>query len=206
MYDEDIKFKASSKYSIGQKYCVIISEQCYDTANHTSLIIFECDNCGVEVKALSKNIHQIDNHTITHSLGNKDVYEKMKFCSNKCCKMFIEKKQRRFLEERDLPEDFEGWISKDNLVGNKNGYIYKITKKSTREFYVGQSIYVPIFRWGQHLKTERFPLSGIEDYKFEVIEIVGADTDINEREKYWIQTLYKENPDLSLNISLTKCV
>ena len=83
------------------------------------------------------------------------------------------------------------------------GYIYKITKKSSDEFYVGQTIYNPVFRWGQHLNTERFPLSDICDYKFEVLEIVPKGKNILEREKYYIQKLYKENPQKSLNIMCT---
>ena len=83
------------------------------------------------------------------------------------------------------------------------GYIYLITKKTTGEFYVGQTIYAPVFRWAQHLKTERFNIKGILDYQFEVIEIVPKGENILEREKYWIQKKYKENPAKSLNIMQT---
>lgn len=84
-----------------------------------------------------------------------------------------------------------------------SGYIYKISKKSTGEFYIGQTMYAPVFRWGQHLKTERFPIKNITDYKFEVIEIVPKTENILEREKYYIQKFYKENPEKSLNIMCT---
>lgn len=70
-----------------------------------------------------------------------------------------------------------------------SGYIYKISKKSTGEFYIGQTMYAPVFRWGQHLKTERFPIKNITDYKFEVIEIVPKTENILEREKYYIQKI-----------------
>lgn len=83
------------------------------------------------------------------------------------------------------------------------GYIYKISKKSTGEFYIGQTMYAPVFRWGQHLKTDRFPIENITDYKFEVIEIVPKTKNILEREKYYIQKFYKENPEKSLNIMCT---
>lgn len=56
---------------------------------------------------------------------------------------------------------------------------------------------------GQHLKTERFPIKNITDYKFEVIEIVPKTENILEREKYYIQKYYRENPDKSLNIMCT---
>lgn len=30
---------------------------------------------------------------------------------------------------------------------------------------IGQTIYAPVFRWGQHLKTDRFNIKGITDYQ-----------------------------------------
>ena len=47
-------------------------------------------------------------------------------------------------------------------------------------------------------------LLNITDYKFEVIEIVPKTENILEREKYYIQKFYKENPEKSLNIMCTK--
>lgn len=99
----------------------------------------------------------------------------------------------------------QSWISENSFDNSTQaGYIYLITKKSTGQFYVGQTSYVPIFRWGQHLKTERFPVENIEDYTFEVLEIVPTGENILEREKHWIQEMYKSDPELSLNIACTK--
>jgi hypothetical protein len=91
----------------------------------------------------------------------------------------------------------------DNQI-SKGGYIYKISKKSTEEFYVGQTIYVPIFRWGQHLLTERFNIQNIDDYVFEILEVVKNKKLLNERETYWINKCRDENPELSLNIIIPK--
>jgi len=203
--DEDIKFKASSNYPVGQRYCVIIGEQCWNTESYTTIVKCTCNTCGIEFQALSKHIHSIDEHTLKYDLGaNYDKYGNLKFCSDKCKRKGIENAKIEYMSEVDLPDDFNGWISTDNLSIGKGGYIYKISKRSTGEFYVGQSIYAPVFRWGQHLKTSRFPLSDIEDYIFEVIESVDDVKLLSEREKYWIQSSYKENPEKSLNISLTK--
>lgn len=203
--DEDIRFKASRNYPVGQKYCVIIGEQCYSTESYTTIIKHTCDTCDVEFLALSKHVHSIDKHTLEYELGaNYDKYSSLKFCSNKCKCKGIEKARLEYMSEMDLPDNFNGWVSSDNLTAGKGGYIYKITKRSTGEFYVGQSIYAPVFRWGQHLKTSRFPLSDIEDYIFEVIESVEDVKTLNDREKYWIQTTYLQCPEKSLNISLTK--
>lgn len=125
----------------------------------------------------------------------------MRFCSYKCHEHFLERERQKCLDDGLIDESF---ITKDSYSYNDiSGYIYKITKKSTGEFYVGQTIYAPIFRWGQHLKTDRFDIKGITDYQFEVIEVVPKNVNILEREKYYIQKYYKENPEKSLNIMCT---
>ena len=99
----------------------------------------------------------------------------------------------------------ESFITREDFKRDDiEGYIYKISKKSTGEFYIGQTKYLPIFRWGQHLKTDRFYMTGILDYQFEVIEIVPITANILEREKYYIQKYYNENPEKSLNIMCVK--
>ena len=55
------------------------------------------------------------------------------------CKQVYEDKERRKLRPAD---DQEFYISKDMFTEKVSGYIYKITKKSTGEFYVGQPMYV----------------------------------------------------------------
>ena len=51
---------------------------------------------------------------------------------------------------------------------------------------------------------ERFDIKNILDYQFEVIEVVPKSENILEREKYYIQKYYKENPEKSLNIMCVK--
>lgn len=122
-----------------------------------------------------------------------------RFCSNKCRQAY-EDKERNKLRPAD---DQEFYVSRDMFTEKVSGYIYKITKKSTGEFYVGRTMYVPVFGRSQHLKTDRFPIENIIDYRFEVIEIVPQSENILEREKYHIQRCYKENPEKSLNIMCT---
>jgi len=204
---EDIKFKASKNYPIGQKYCVIISEQCWNTESYTTVVQYYCDYCNIETQALSKHVHSIDEHTLKYELGGcVERYGKLRFCCVRCKNKGIEKAKKEYNEERGLDDNFNGWINTSTLSADKGGYIYKITKRDTNEFYVGQSIHVPVFRWGQHLKTSRFPLSDIKNYIFEVIESVDDIAFLNDREKYWIQHYYKQNPEKSLNVSLTKNV
>lgn len=204
-YGENLKFRNSSKYKIGTVYCIIIDENCNNSESYLNLLEIKCACCGTERKVTPKCSFKIKDWDIMYNLNNNKEYLKLDFCSYVCVNNFVAEEKVKLLAEKNLPSDFDGYISPDTLQNPNKviGYIYKISKKSTKEFYVGQSIYVPIFRWGQHLKTDRFYLSDIEDYIFEVLEVVLADSNLSEREKYWIQKLYKENPELSLNISLT---
>ena len=143
--------------------------------------------------------YAIEHKYKTYNFYGIQEYAEKRFCSNKC-KQVYEDRERSKLRPAD---DQEFYISRDMFTEKVSGYIYKITKKSTGEFYVGQTMYAPVFRWGQHLKTDRFPIEGIVDYQFEVIEIVPQSENILEREKYHIQRCYKENPEKSLNIMCT---
>ena len=69
---------------------------------------------------------------------------------------------------------------------------------------MGQTKYIPIFRWGQHLKTDRFKINNIEDYRFEVLEVVKDRNILSEREAYWINEKKSKNPKLSLNVVIPK--
>lgn len=201
-YGKDIKFAYSRKYPPGTMYCIIIGEHCYNTDRYFSRVEYSCANCGCKVTTYVGKGYHLKEWEVRNELCNQqDKYLNLSFCSSECKRNFIDKERRKCIENGLIDESF---ITKDTFKNSDiAGYIYKISKKSTGEFYVGQTIYAPVFRWGQHLKTERFDISGILDYQFEVIEIVDKSQNILEREKYWIQKMYKENPSKSLNISCT---
>jgi hypothetical protein len=143
----------------------------------------------------------IKDYAIGNRLFNVPGYENLRFCSESCRYDFVEKEHKKLMKDKNMDFDPNEWISQDMFSNNDiAGYIYRITKKSTGEFYIGQTSYVPIFRWGQHLRSDRFPISDIHDYTFEVIETVPLGTNILERENYWIHKYYESAPDKSLNI------
>ena len=199
MYGENVSFRYSKKLTPGDLYCIIIGEHCYDTNKYFQKISFKCDNCGASVETYYSRPICFSNYEVKHELFGLEEYKNKRFCCCQCKESFKEKT----LKELRPDEEKEFWISRDMFTEKISGYIYKITKKQTGEFYVGQTMYAPIFRWGQHLKTDRFPIKDIVDYKFEVIEIVPSSENILEREKYYIQKFYLENPKKSLNISCT---
>lgn len=211
MYEpKKIHFAKSRKLDVADIYVVIISENCYNTSQYFIVNDYKCSHCGKEFKSNVKLLKKFNDNWRLSSickslyLQQEEDLKEMVFCCETC----------RNRKLKNLIEEYEKYVEDNNLVpekfigresfNNDNGYIYIITKKSTNEFYVGQTIYVPIFRWGQHLLTERFQLKNIEDYKFEVLEVVKDVAKLNEREAYWINKKRNENPELSLNIMIPK--
>ncbi|MHC1722475.1 MAG: GIY-YIG nuclease family protein [Aminipila sp.] len=209
-YDGNIKFASSRKYSDGQLYCIIIGEQCYNTERYTTIVEFECPHCHKKLKIILKyaDRYRISDYDIKTKLGGDyQKYSGLRFCSEKCAMDYLNYIAIPEYRKKTNSDIIDEYITHESFDNERvNGYIYKISKRSTGEFYIGQTVYVPIFRWGQHLKTDRFPISNIDNYIFEILEIVKPGDNILEREKYWIQKYYKDNPGLSLNIMLTKSI
>lgn len=207
-----IYFANSKKRKIGDLICIIISENAYDAEKYLSVKEYECENCKKEFKATAKTVFKFDEWDLRRF---KDVCEErylqieneliqMSFCCRHCyhkVKDEINKDLKKYGSENNLLSN--EWITKDTFSSISDGFIYMISKKRTGEFYVGQSRYVPIFRWGQHLLTERFSIDNIEDYIFEVLEVCNKE-ELNYKEAYWINKKRDENPDLSLNIVVPK--
>lgn len=202
-YGEDIKFRYSKKLNPGDLYCVIIGEHCWNTERYFNKVEFVCDHCNCKLTTYAGKPIYLSNYEISSYLYSIDEYHTKRFCSQKCKSDYIESEKSKI-----CPGDNDHfWIDKEGFNKIKDehviGYIYKITKKSTGEFYIGQTQYVPIFRWGEHLHTSRFPLKNISDYMFEVITPVYKGQNILEIEKSYIQSSYIADPDRSLNIAGT---
>lgn len=204
MYGENIPFRYSKKLNPGEVYCIIIGEHCYNPERYFNRIELTCDYCGAKVTTYFGKPIAFDDYEISRDLYGAEEYRNKRFCSHKCKSDFLKQEVQTI-----APGDNDHfWVDKEGFTKIQDetiiGYIYKITKKSTGEFYVGQTMYVPIFRWGEHLHTDRFPLKDISDYQFEVITPVYKGQNILEVEKSYIQSCYIENPEKSLNIAGTK--
>ena len=200
MYGQDIPFRYSKKLEPGKVYCIIIAEHCYNVERYFNKVCYDCDFCGSRIEAYFGRPVMISDYEINSKLFNIQDYKNKRFCGHTCKERFIEREKLTLKPD----DDDHFWVTRDSFTRDHAGYIYKITKKSSGQFYVGQTMYVPIFRWGEHLLTARFPITEISDYQFEVLEVVPKDTSLLEREKYWIQKLYSECPEKSLNIAGTK--
>lgn len=97
--------------------------------------------------------------------------------------------------------------AKDNkkvteFMNTISGFVYIITKKSTGELYIGETHCKPTKRWDDHLGSKNFPIDyiEIEDYKFEILEVVSKSDNIRNREKYYIKEYRRRYPGKVLNI------
>lgn len=198
-FGNDIAFRYSKKLKEGDLYCIIIAEHCYNTERYFNKVTYVCDHCNLKVEAYAGHTLGFSPSDVKYYFFDIQDYLNKKFCCYRCKAEFTERERAKLKPN----EEQEFYIQRDMFTEDIAGYIYKISKKSTGEFYIGQTQYAPVFRWGQHLKTERFPIENIMDYKFEVVEIVPKGENILEREKHWIQKLYAENPEKSLNVSNT---
>lgn len=216
MYGEDIAFKNSKKLPIGTPYIVIISEDCYDAEEYVSVMDYTCSCCGKHFKAIPKSLRRIHSFwefdKLNHNLyiSRKDELESLVFCSSTCQEKTvgaIKQEFEAYNEDNDCVPEF--YVDRNTFASySQYGYIYKITKRSTGEFYVGQTKYNPIFRWGQHLTTDRFKMDNIMDYIFEVIDIVTYENreQLLAKEAYWINHEREKCPEKCLNNQIPNSV
>lgn len=216
----NVRFANNGKLKEGDIYCIIISDNCFNAAEHLAVKDYECDHCKKTFKSNEKllnkyySVYEFKTKRVTADVLKE--YEArikdMHFCSKECLlnhksdviTMLEEETLNRHDNDKDFTPDIFITRHTFDKTTNGAGYIYKISKKSTKEFYVGQTSYVPIYRWGQHLLTERFDIHNIDDYIFEILEVIKNNKKLNERERYWINKCRDENPSLSLNIMIPK--
>lgn len=198
MYPE-IKFGRSKKMEDGTVYCIMIYSEDVEKSDRHLIYEYKCDYCHKKVKKEKAELYRL--YQYSHwGIGNDKPFN---YCSAQCRENHYHELKGEYIKANDGINPFE-WIDKESCcLNNAKGFIYKISKKSTNEFYVGQTNSIPVFRWGQHLKSDRFPMSHIDDYIFEVLEIVNKNNKrtLLEIESEYIQKEYNKNPKLCLNIA-----
>ena len=195
IYGANIKFRNDKTVKYGEYYCIIVgsykieNNQFLDNRYFT-IKEYTCSYCGKHVRT----INGYDRTKKIPELPNKI------FCDWHCEDHYLTNLKKEVLgEEEYILTQKADKYAMDQFTRGISGYIYMITNKETNQFYVGQTRYNPVFRWAQHLKTERFPIENILNYKFEILEIVPDGESILAREAYYIKLKYKEAPELSLN-------
>lgn len=195
----DIHFGRKKNSDIGYQYVSVIYHSKYELYK-SQMISYKCDNCYKEINTdyFNLNIHLV-NCGLWIGIG-KQTDKKYNFCCDDCRNQYEQKlRAEETAKNGDMYVDV--YVDKSSFNEYSDGFIYKITKKSTGEFYIGQTRYVPMYRWMQHLKTERFSMKNIIDYIFEIIETCPINM-LNERESHYIN-MYKTDP-LNLNVMIPK--
>lgn len=195
----DIKFGRSKKMMDGTIYCIMIYCEEIERSDRHLIYEYECDYCHKKVKKEKSEIYRL--YQYAHwGVENDNPYN---YCSANCREKHYQELKQIYRKDNNGIDPFE-WIDKNSCyLDYAKGFIYRISKKSTGQFYIGQTNSIPIFRWGQHLKSDRFPMKNINDYIFEVLEIVDKNDTrtLLEVESEYINREYKKAPKLSLNIA-----
>lgn len=123
--------------------------------------------------------------------NEKDELESFHFCSYQC-------------KEKFYNRNSEGeWQTKEEgLNGEVFGYIYHIYNKQDNSHYIGQTKFLPFFRWQEHVKSK---IKGdLMDLIFETIaQVRKSDKSqqlLNSTEAWWIKKFIEEGYNV-INIS-----
>lgn len=127
-----------------------------------------------------------------------DNGEKYYFCSYNCRREITNKLNPYVEGEFQEREDY-------TRNGGVYGYIYHIYNRKTNMHYIGQTVYMPFFRWQEHAKSG---LKGdITDLVFETIAEVRIKSQdyLNSVEAWWIRKFIHEyGKDNVMNIVVPK--
>ena len=198
-YGSEVAFAYSRKLAAGSLYCIIVGDHCYEETMRSefALVRFKCDCCGSEVEQRCVRPICFSDWEMKTELSGNPAMAGKRFCSSRCKELFL--RGNRYASPDDDAVG-ELWVTTKSFDNARcAGYIYRITKRSTGEVYVGQTVYAPVFRWGQHLKTERFDITNIEDYVFETIYTVQIGENILDVEKRYIKDAVERFGDKCLN-------
>lgn len=158
---------------------------------------FYYDRFNMEIDTLCFNFHKPIKGKLKDFTYIDHDGEKYCFC-NYDCKHDVNSKLYSPEGEFQEREDYR-------TNGGVYGYIYHIYNRNTNMHYVGQTIYMPFFRWQEHVKSG---LKGdICDLVFETITEVRVKSQeyLNSVEAWWIRKYIEEyGRDNVINITVPK--
>ncbi|MCT4662768.1 MAG: GIY-YIG nuclease family protein [Tissierellales bacterium] len=119
---------------------------------------------------------------------------------------------------RECRDKYKATVSKYNegeyqvkcIPDNMYGYIYLMYNKCTNIYYIGQTQFLPFFRWQEHIKTGG--KGHISDMVFSILAEVGKDLRLsndenqdllNDIESWWINKFIEEGQEV-YNLTIPK--
>lgn len=147
-----------------------------------------CFNCHKPIKGKAKDFSSI----------SSESGEKHYFCSYEC---------RRVVQNKINPYPEGEFQKREGYESNGGvyGYIYHIYNRRTNMHYIGQTVYMPFFRWQEHAKSS---LKGnITDLVFETITEVHIKSReyLNSIEAWWIRKFIEDyGKERVMNIAVPK--
>lgn len=180
------KFAKPRKHS--GVYALILDSSLFFYERFMTEVDTFCLNCHKKIKGKVKDFPRI-------TVDNGETY---RFCSYDCKRVTYNKVNP--YSEGEFQER-EGYESN----GGVYGYIYHIYNRSTDMHYIGQTVYMPFFRWQEHVKSG---LKGsITDLVFETVAEVRIKSQeyLNNIEAWWIQKFVHEyGKERVMNITVPK--
>ncbi|BBF41983.1 hypothetical protein lbkm_0663 [Lachnospiraceae bacterium KM106-2] len=153
-----------------------------------------CPHCGKRLFGKAADFPKIYANSYDESIKpDEEIY----FCSYDGRREFTSK----------LRGEEGEWQNKDGYENNGGvyGYIYHIYNRSTNMHYIGQTLYMPFFRWQEHVKSR---LKGdICDLVFETVTEVRVKSKeyLNNIEAWWINKYISDyGRDRVINITVPK--
>lgn len=170
----------------GGRYAVVMDSSKFFYDRFNVEVDTVCFNCHEPIKGKLKDFPQMEHEDKSYS-----------FCCYDCRRETYNKiysPEGEFQEREDYKEN-----------GGVYGYIYHIYNRKTNMHYVGQTIYMPFFRWQEHVKSG---LKGdICDLVFETITEVRVKSQeyLNSIEAWWIRKYIEDyGRERVINITVPK--
>lgn len=172
----------------GEIYALILNSEKFFYDRFNIDVDTYCFNseCHKPIKGKMKDFPRIKNNNIDY------------YCCCYDCKREVNNKL--FSTEGEFQER-EGYESN----GGVYGYIYHIYNRVTNMHYIGQTIYMPFFRWQEHVKSH--VKGNICDLVFETVTEVRTKSQeyLNSVEAWWIRKYISEyGKENVMNISVPK--
>lgn len=193
IYGKNLKFRKPKSDGI---YAIIMesSKFFYERDKPVDTI---CLNCLKEVRGRRSEFPMMDisnphdvNSYVDFDSCNLDNYKEVAYFCNHTCKDEYYKKSKGYDTDLEFQER-EKEVRNNKEIG---GYIYELYNRRTNIYYVGQTKYLPFFRWQDHVKSK---LKGqLTELTFRVLTEVCKEEDINNLEAWWIHQYKDEGKEV----------